>query len=36
MQDISDYRDIYLTLEHLLLARFENWQETISLPTTQN
>lgn len=35
MQDISDYRDIYLTLEHLLLARFENWQETISLPTTQ-
>ncbi|WGL60956.1 hypothetical protein QEJ31_05010 [Pigmentibacter sp. JX0631] len=31
MQDIPDYRDIYLTLEHTVLARFEKWDELIKL-----
>lgn len=31
MKDISDYRDIFLTLEHVVLAQFNRWQEIENL-----
>lgn len=33
--DLKDYRDIFFSLEHLVLARFEKWQEVLKLDTPQ-
>lgn len=33
LEDLKDYRDTLLTLEHLVLARFEKWHEVLRLQT---
>lgn len=31
IENLKDFRDIYLTLEHLVLVRFDKWQEVLEL-----
>lgn len=31
MDDLQDYRDIFLSLEHVVFARFNKWQEVLDL-----
>lgn len=32
LQSLPDYRDVYLSLEHLILARFQKWQALLQIP----
>lgn len=32
MSNLIDYRDIFLSLEHIVLARFKRWEEVLQLP----
>jgi len=35
MENLKDYRDVFLSLEHLVLARFKKWQQVLKLETPQ-
>jgi hypothetical protein len=35
MEDLKDYRDVFFSLEHLVLARFNKWNEVLTLKTPE-